>query len=129
MIPKLHYISQGSSPKEHLENIQQACSTGTELVQLRLKNVSEKKYLKFANEAKEITSLFHVKNGRCFLLVIAFSFAIIGTSLSIMNFVVKTTSDILKKKVEKESIVLLWSPRAVQFNRLVHFQLRNTKCV
>jgi len=61
MIPKLHYISQGSSPKEHLENIQQACSAGTELVQLRLKNVSEKKYLKFANEAKEITSLFQTR--------------------------------------------------------------------
>jgi len=43
MIPKLHYISQGSSPKEHLDNIQKACSAGAELVQLRLKNVSEKK--------------------------------------------------------------------------------------
>ncbi|MEZ7893626.1 MAG: thiamine phosphate synthase, partial [Polaribacter sp.] len=26
MIPKLHYISQGNSPKEHIENIQKACS-------------------------------------------------------------------------------------------------------
>lgn len=60
-IPKLHYISQGSSTKEHLENIQQACSAGSELVQLRLKNVTEKKYLKFANEAKEITSLFQTR--------------------------------------------------------------------
>ena len=42
MIPKLHYISQGNSPKEHLENIQKACTSGAELVQLRLKNVSEK---------------------------------------------------------------------------------------
>ena len=42
MIPKLHYISQGNSPKEHLDNIQKACSSGSELVQLHLKNISEK---------------------------------------------------------------------------------------
>ena len=60
-IPKLHYISQGSSPKEHLENIQKACTSGTELVQLRLKNVSEKKILKLANEAREITAHFQTR--------------------------------------------------------------------
>ena len=58
MIPKLHYISQGNTPKEHLENIQKACSAGAELVQLRLKNSSEKKFLKFAKEAREITAHF-----------------------------------------------------------------------
>ena len=61
MIPKLHYISQGSSPKEHLENIQKACSAGAELVQLRLTNVSEKKYLKLAEEAREVTSHFQTR--------------------------------------------------------------------
>lgn len=61
MIPKLHYISQGNSPKEHLENIQKACSAGAELVQLCLKNVSEKKYLKAAKEAREITSYFQTR--------------------------------------------------------------------
>ncbi len=68
MIPKLHYISQGSSPKEHLDNIQKACTSGAELVQLRLKNIpacpagrSEKKFLKFANEAREITSQFQTR--------------------------------------------------------------------
>ena len=61
MIPKLHYISQGNSPKEHLENIQKACSSGAELVQLRLNSVSEKKYLKIANEAREITSHFQTR--------------------------------------------------------------------
>ncbi|MEH6537743.1 MAG: thiamine phosphate synthase [Psychroserpens sp.] len=61
IIPKLHYISQGSSPKEHLENIQKACSSGTELVQLRLKISSEKKILKFAKEAREITSHFQTR--------------------------------------------------------------------
>ena len=61
MIPKLHYISQGNSPKEHLENIQKACSAGAELVELRLQNVSEKKYLKLATEAREITSYFQTR--------------------------------------------------------------------
>ena len=42
MIPKLHYISQGSAPKEQLENIQKACTSGAELVQIHLKNVPEK---------------------------------------------------------------------------------------
>ncbi|MFT4698933.1 MAG: thiamine-phosphate pyrophosphorylase, partial [Flavobacteriaceae bacterium] len=60
-IPKLHYISQGSSPKEQLENIQKACASGTELVQLGLENVSEKKFLKVAKEAREITSHFQTR--------------------------------------------------------------------
>lgn len=61
MIPKLHYISQGSSSKEHLENIQNACNSGAELVQLRLKDLSEKKLLKLAHEAREITSHFQTR--------------------------------------------------------------------
>jgi len=44
MIPKLHYISQGNFRKDHLDNIQKACTSGAELVQLRLKNVSENKF-------------------------------------------------------------------------------------
>ena len=58
MIPTLHYISQGSTPKEHLENIQKACSSGAELVQLRLKNQPEKVVLETAQQAREITSKF-----------------------------------------------------------------------
>lgn len=61
IIPKLHYISQGNSPKEHLENIQKACTSGAELVQLRLKNLSEKKSLKIAAEAREITAHFQTR--------------------------------------------------------------------
>ena len=61
VIPKLHYISQGNSPKEHLDNIQKACSSGVELVQLRLKDVSEKKTLKIATQAREITSHFQTR--------------------------------------------------------------------
>lgn len=60
-ISKLHYISQGNTPKEHLENIQQACQSGAELVQLRLKNVSEKRVLKIAREAREITNHFQTR--------------------------------------------------------------------
>jgi thiamine-phosphate pyrophosphorylase len=61
IIPKLHYLSQGNSPKEHLENIQKACTSGAELVQLHLKDVSEKKILKLAKEAREITSHFQTR--------------------------------------------------------------------
>ncbi|MGY5351949.1 thiamine phosphate synthase [Wenyingzhuangia sp. IMCC45533] len=60
-INKLHYISQGNSPKEHLENIQQACQSGAELVQLRLKNLSDKKILKAVEEAREITNHFQTR--------------------------------------------------------------------
>ena len=61
IIPKLHYISQGNTPVAHLENIQKACASGAELVQLRLKNVSEKNILKLATEAREITSYFQTR--------------------------------------------------------------------
>ncbi|GGX02854.1 thiamine phosphate synthase [Aquimarina muelleri] len=61
IISKLHYISQGNSPKEHLENIQKACTSGAELVQLRFKNISPKKLLKLAKEAREITSHFQTR--------------------------------------------------------------------
>ena len=61
MIPKLHYITQGRSPEESLENIQQACNSGAELVQLRLKKISEKNLLKFAHEARDITSHFQTR--------------------------------------------------------------------
>jgi thiamine-phosphate pyrophosphorylase len=61
MIPKLHYILQGNSPKEVLENIKKACSSGAELVQLGLKNVSEEKFLEIAKEAREITAYFQTR--------------------------------------------------------------------
>jgi thiamine-phosphate pyrophosphorylase len=61
MIPKLHYITQGNTQKEHLENIQYAGSAGAELVQLRLKNTSENKILKIAEEARQITSHFQTR--------------------------------------------------------------------
>ena len=61
MIPKLHYISQGNSPKDHLDNIQNACAAGAELVVLDIQNSSEKKFLKIAKQAREITSHFQTR--------------------------------------------------------------------
>lgn len=61
MIPKLHYISQGNTPKEHLDAIQKACSSGAELVLLYLKNISPKKHLKLATTAREITGYFQTR--------------------------------------------------------------------
>lgn len=61
MIPKLHYISQGKTPAAHLENIQKACTSGAELVQLRLKDVSPKIVLKAAHEARAITAHFQTR--------------------------------------------------------------------
>ncbi|MCR8667261.1 thiamine phosphate synthase [Aestuariibaculum sp. M13] len=60
-IPKLHYISQGNTPEEHLENIQKACTHGAELVQLRLKNTVENTLLKTAEKARKITSHFQTR--------------------------------------------------------------------
>tara|TARA_R110002072_G_scaffold118214_1_gene249616 strand:+ start:12991 stop:13629 length:639 start_codon:yes stop_codon:yes gene_type:complete len=61
LIPKLHYISEGNSLKEVLENIQKACTSGIEIVQLKLDTISEKKFLKLANEVKEITTHFQTR--------------------------------------------------------------------
>lgn len=60
-LPILHYISQGKTPKEHLINIQNACTAGAELVQLRLKNLGYKEVLKIAEEAREITGHYQTR--------------------------------------------------------------------
>ncbi|WBU88061.1 thiamine phosphate synthase [Cellulophaga omnivescoria] len=61
MISKLHYISQGDTPEIHLANIQKACSSGADWVQLRLKNVDKKTLLQTALKAREITSHFQTR--------------------------------------------------------------------
>lgn len=61
IIPKLHYIAQGDTPKELIENIQKACTSGIELVQLGLINASEKKVLKIAQEVIKITSYYQTR--------------------------------------------------------------------
>jgi thiamine-phosphate pyrophosphorylase len=61
IIPKLHYISQGNSPQEHVNNIKKACTSGIELVQLNLTDVSEKRVSKIAHEVREITAHFQTR--------------------------------------------------------------------
>ncbi len=61
MIGKLQYISQGETPNEHLENIQKACASGVEWVQLRLKDLDETTLLKTAEQAREITAHFQTR--------------------------------------------------------------------
>lgn len=54
MLPKLHYISQGLNPNDHLQNIKLILDAGVKLVQLRLKNISEDIYIECAIKAKEL---------------------------------------------------------------------------
>ncbi|WP_378187835.1 thiamine phosphate synthase [Aquimarina sp. W85] len=61
LLPKLHYISKGDTPNEHLKNIQKACTFGFEWIQLAINNISDKKFLKIANEAREITAHFQTR--------------------------------------------------------------------
>lgn len=61
MISKLHYITQGETPEIHLENIQKACSSGADWIQLRLKNVDEDTLLKTALKARELTAHFQTR--------------------------------------------------------------------
>ena len=61
MIPKLHYLSQGNTPQEHLANIQKACTSGAELVVLPLQALKAKKLLPFAEEAREMTAHFQTR--------------------------------------------------------------------
>jgi len=61
MISKLQYITQGETPEEHLENIQKACASGVEWVQLRLKKVAPKVVLETAKKAREITNHYQTR--------------------------------------------------------------------
>ena len=61
MVSRLQYISQGDTPQEHLDNIQKACSSGAEWIQLRLKNLDDKTILKTAKKAREITAHFQTR--------------------------------------------------------------------
>lgn len=64
MISNLHYISQGSTEGEHLQNIQKVCDLGVDWVQLRLKDSSESKLMETALAAKEICQ----KSGAKFII-------------------------------------------------------------
>ena len=54
----LYYISQGISPGDHLNNIHRACLAGCRLIQLRLKNISDKEHLCYAEKALEISKRY-----------------------------------------------------------------------
>ena len=58
MLPKLQYISQGSSPDIHIQNIESALNAGVKLIQLRLKNISDDNYAEHGIQAKEICRTF-----------------------------------------------------------------------
>lgn len=61
MVSKLHYISQGKTPEEHLDNIQSACASGADWVQLRLKNLAPKIILETAKKARDITGHYQTR--------------------------------------------------------------------
>lgn len=61
MIAKLQYISKGVTPQEHLENIQKACASGVEWIQLQLEHVKKKDVLETAKKAREITGHFQTR--------------------------------------------------------------------
>lgn len=50
----LQYISQGAKPKDHLQNIENACKAGVKWVQLRLKEVDNATYLTTAIQCRNI---------------------------------------------------------------------------
>ncbi|APZ47599.1 thiamine-phosphate diphosphorylase [Polaribacter reichenbachii] len=61
MISKLHYITQGKTPEEHLLNLEKACIAGANWVQLRLKNMDVDVVLETAKKARAITSKYQTK--------------------------------------------------------------------
>lgn len=61
IIPKLHYVSQGNTPEEHLENIQKACTSGIELVRLNLNGYSDKEVRKTAEEVHKLTAHYQTR--------------------------------------------------------------------
>tara|TARA_R110002049_G_scaffold8632_3_gene46468 strand:+ start:773 stop:1435 length:663 start_codon:yes stop_codon:yes gene_type:complete len=61
MISKLHYITQGKTPEIHLENIQKACVSGADWIQLRLKDVDHNTLLQTALKAREITARYQTR--------------------------------------------------------------------
>lgn len=60
-IPGLHYISQGSTPKEHLSNVERMLKAGAPLVQLRMKEVDERQLLFWAEQCKTLCDEYDCK--------------------------------------------------------------------
>ncbi len=61
MLSKLQYISQGITPNNHLHNIEMALDAGVELVQLRLKNLSQEVYEEFGCKTKELCESYNAQ--------------------------------------------------------------------
>jgi thiamine-phosphate pyrophosphorylase len=59
MYSKLQYISQGSTAKEQLGNIQSTLDAGCEWVQLRFKNADEKEFSSVAEQVKNICKKYN----------------------------------------------------------------------
>lgn len=59
MYSKLQYISQGSTAKEQLENIQSTLDAGCEWIQLRFKNADEKEFSSVAKQVKNICEKYN----------------------------------------------------------------------
>lgn len=58
---KFYYISQGETPKAHLQNIENVCKLGVPMIQLRLKGETDEVVLKTALKAKEICKQYNAK--------------------------------------------------------------------
>lgn len=61
MISKLHYITQGATPEQHLTCVQKACASGADWIQLRLKGFEEAVVLQTAFKARAITAHFQTR--------------------------------------------------------------------
>lgn len=56
MIDRLQYITQGTTPEDHIQLCRAVCDAGVKWVQLRLKQVDVDTYLETAKVCREITS-------------------------------------------------------------------------
>lgn len=61
MISRLHYISQETEEKTHLENIEEACAAGVDWVQLRVKDKDQDEIESIATEAKKICKKYRAQ--------------------------------------------------------------------
>lgn len=59
MYSKLQYISQGSTAKEQLQNIESTLDAGCEWIQLRFKNASEKEFYAVAQQIKNLCERYN----------------------------------------------------------------------
>ena len=58
MVSRLHYISQGVKPSDHLQAIERACGAGVKWIQLRIKEASPGDIEACAREARSICARY-----------------------------------------------------------------------